>query len=156
MPTSKALELAKEEGLDLVEVSPNATPPVVKIMDWGKFRYEQQKQKSKPQRTEVKGIRLGIKIGAHDLETKLRLAEKFLTKKDKVRFQVRFKGREIVHKELGQALLQRVIEGLAESGEVEQAPEFTGRDLYLTIAPISHLKKKLINKENDNAENKNS
>lgn len=156
MPTSKALELAKEEGLDLVEVSPNAVPPVVKIMDWGKFRYEQQKQKSRPQRTEVKGIRLGIKIGIHDLETKLRLAEKFLEKKDKVRFQVRFKGREIVHKELGQALLQKVIEKLAEAGEVEQAPEFTGRDLYLTISPISKVNKKMIKKENNNAENQDS
>ena len=148
------MELAKEEGLDLVEVSPNTTPPVVKIIDWGKFRYEQQKQKSKPQRIEVKGIRLGIKIGIHDLKTKLRLAERFLSKKDKVRFQVRFKGREIVHKELGEVLLQKVIESLSASAEVEQAPEFTGRDLYMTLAPISKAKKHIINqKEQINAEN---
>ncbi len=125
-------------------------------MDWGKFRYEQQKQKTKPQKIEVKGIRLGIKIGAHDLETKLRLAEKFLLKRDKVRFQVRFRGREIVHKELGLALLQKIREKMAESGEVEQEPEFTGRDLFMTLAPSKSLKRKIIEKGKEDAENQNS
>lgn len=155
MPTSKALEIAKEEGFDLVEVSPNTTPPVVKIMDWGKFRYEQQKQKTKSQKIEIKGIRLGIKIGAHDLETKLRLAEKFLSKGYKVRFQVRFKGREIVHKELGLALLQNIREKMIDSGDVEQEPEFTGRDLFMTLTPSKHIKRRITEKGKENAENKN-
>lgn len=159
MPTSKALEMAQEEDLDLIEVSPNTIPPVVKILDWGKYKYEQQKQKTKQKSIEVKGIRLGIKIGEHDLATKLRLAEKFLNNKDKVRFQLRFKGREVVHKELGSILLQKVIERLSEVSEVEQQPEFTGRDMIMVLAPISGKKKEdqvKVKKEENNAENQNS
>ncbi len=160
MPTAKALELAKEEGLDLLEVSPNATPPVVKILDWGKFRYEQEKQKTKQKNTEIKGIRLGIKIGEHDLSTKLKLAEKFLLKKDKVKFQLRFKGREVVHKELGERLLGQIIERLAEVSEVEQAPQFTGRDMLMVLIPKSGNKKKEsqdnISEEKENAENQDA
>ena len=136
MPTSKALEIAKNEGLDLIEVSPNTLPPVVKVLDWGKFKYEQQKQKTKQKTVDVKGIRLGIKIGEHDLVTKLKLAEKFLNKRDKVRFQLRFKGREIVHKELGLNLLNKIIERMAEVSEVEQPPESTGRDMILSLIHI--------------------
>lgn len=157
MPTAKALILAKEEDLDLIEVSPNTNPPVTKILDWGKFRYEQQKQKTKQKTVEVKGIRLGVKIGEHDLSTKLRLAEKFLTNRDKVRFQLRFKGREVVHKDLGQILLQKIIERLDEVSEVEQQPEFTGRDMIMVLAPISGKKKEdKIKKEDNNAENQDS
>lgn len=157
MPTVKALDLAKEEGLDLIEVSPNTIPPVVKILDWGKFRYEQQKQKTKQKTTEVKGIRLGVKIGEHDLATKLRLAEKFLANKDKVRFQLRFKGREVVHRDLGLKLLEKIIERLSEVSEVEQQPEFTGRDMIMTVAPLAGKKKEdKIKKEDNNAEDQNS
>jgi translation initiation factor IF-3 len=152
MPTLQALEIAKEEGLDLIEISPNAAPPVAKVLDWGKFRYEQQKQKSKQQKVEVKGIRLGIKIGQHDLETKLALAKKFLSRKDKVRFQLRFKGREVVHRELGEKLLQGVIERLSEVAKVEQPPEFTGRDMIMVLASKANNKKRE-NQDNKGKEN---
>jgi translation initiation factor IF-3 len=160
MPTTKALNLAREEGLDLLEVSPNATPPVVKILDWGKFRYEQEKQKTKQKTVEIKGIRLGVKIGEHDLNTKLKLAEKFLLKKDKVKFQLRFKGREVVHKELGERLLNQIIERLSSVSEVEQAPQFTGRDMLMVLIPSTTNKKKEgmdnLSEEVKNAENQNS
>lgn len=131
--------MADEVGLDLVEISPNAVPPVAKILDWGKYKYEQQKQqqkqKSKQKQIEVKGIRLGIKISEHDLTTKLKSAEKFLAKEDKVKFQVRFKGREIAHKDLGEALLKTIIERLTEIATVEQAPTSQGRDMFMVVAP---------------------
>ncbi len=139
VPTSTALAMAEEVGLDLVEVSPNAAPPVAKILDWGKYKYEQQKQqakaKAKQKTTELKGIRLGVKIGAHDLDTKLKNAEKFLGKDDKVKFALRFRGREIVHKELGEKILLNVAERLSEISEVEQKPTFAGREMTLIVAP---------------------
>jgi translation initiation factor IF-3 len=139
VPTSTARAMAEEVGLDLVEVSPNAVPPVAKILDWGKYRYEQQKQqakaKAKQKTTELKGIRLGVKIGAHDLDTKLRNAEKFLGKDDKVKFALRFRGREIVHKELGEKILLTVADRLSEISEVEQKPTFAGREMTLIVAP---------------------
>lgn len=139
VPTARALQMADEAGLDLVEVSPNAVPPVAKILDWGKYRYELQKQiqkqKAKQKVIEVKGIRLGIKISEHDLQTKLKSAEKFLSKEDKVKFQVRFKGREITHKELGENLLKSISERLSEIGEIEQPPSSQGRDMFMVIAP---------------------
>lgn len=153
MPTSVALNKAKEEGLDLVEVSPNSKPPVAKILDWGKYRYEQQKSRAKQKVIEVKGIRLGIKIGEHDLDTKLRLAEKFLEKRNKVRFQLRFKGREIVHKDLGVSLMEKVTERLSDIAEMEQKPEFTGRDMITIFAPIANKTKKMEEKGASNAEN---
>lgn len=137
--TTEAIEKAKEAGLDLVEVSPNAVPPVAKIMDWGKFRYEQQKQqqkaKAKQKTQELKTIRLGVKIGQHDLDTKLRTAEKFLDHGDKVKFQLRFRGREVVHKELGEKILLGIAETLVEKTEVEQVPTFAGREMTLVVAP---------------------
>lgn len=147
MPTRKALDLAKEEGLDLIEVSPMAVPPVVKILDWGKYRYEQEKQRPRQKSLEVKGIRLGVKIGEHDLSTKLNMAEKFLVKRHKVKFQLRFKGREVVHKDLGLNLLNNVIERLKEISEVEQPPEFAGRDMTLVLAPKSAKHKDEVNQE---------
>ena len=139
VPTREAIEKAKEAGLDLVEVSPNAVPPVAKILDWGKYRYEQQKQqqkaKSKQRTQELKTIRLGVKIGSHDLETKLRTATKFLEHGDKVKFQLRFRGREVVHKELGEKILLNVAEALLEKAEVEQAPIFAGREMTLVVGP---------------------
>jgi translation initiation factor IF-3 len=135
----EALRLADEAGLDLVEVSPNASPPVAKIIDWGKYRYEQQKQlqkqKAKQKTVEVKGIRLGVKIGENDLNTKLKMAIKFLEKEDKVKFQLRFKGREIVHKELGINLLNSVAEKLAEYSQIEQPATFSGREVSLVLSP---------------------
>lgn len=137
--TRSAIDMAKEASLDLVEVSPNAVPPVAKIMDWGKYRYEQQKQqqkaKSKQKTQELKTIRLGVKIGAHDLETKLRTASKFIEHGDKVKFQLRFRGREVVHKELGEKILLGIAETLADRTDVEQAPTFAGREMTLVVAP---------------------
>jgi translation initiation factor IF-3 len=136
---AKALELAEEAGLDLVEVSPNAKPPVVKIIDWGKYQYEiqkqQQKQKAKQKTIEVKGIRLGIKISEHDLTTKLRATEKFLAKQNKVRFQLRFRGREVAHKEIGERILNSIADRLSEVADVEQQPIFAGREMTLIVAP---------------------
>ncbi len=139
MSITEALRQAEEVGLDLVEISPNATPPVAKIIDWGKYRYEQQKiqqkQKAKQKTVEVKGIRLGVKIGENDLNTKLKMATKFLEKDDKVKFQLRFKGREIVHKELGVKLLNSVAEKLAEYAVIEQPATFSGREVSLVLSP---------------------
>ena len=139
VPTRQAIEMAKEAGLDLVEVSPNAVPPVAKIMDWGKYRYEQQKQmqkaKAKQKTTELKTIRLGVKIGSNDLNTKLRTAEKFLDHEDKVKFQLRFRGREVVHKELGEKILLSIIETFGEKIEVEQMPTFMGKEMTIVVAP---------------------
>jgi len=137
--TRSAIDMAKEASLDLVEVSPNAVPPVAKIMDWGKYRYEQQKQqqkaKSKQKTQELKTIRLGVKIGSHDLETKLRTASKFIEHGDKVKFQLRFRGREVVHKELGEKILLGIAETLSAQTDVEQAPTFAGREMTLVVAP---------------------
>lgn len=137
--TREAMEMASEAGLDLVEVSPNATPSVAKIMDWGKYKYElqkqQQKAKAKQKTTELKTIRLGVKIGQHDLDTKLRTAEKFIDHEDKVKFQLRFRGREVVHKELGEKILLGIIETLSEKTEVEQMPAFAGREMTIVLAP---------------------
>lgn len=137
--TREAISMAEEAGLDLVEISPNAVPPVAKILDWGKYKYEQQKQqqkaKSKQKVTEIKGIRLGVKIGENDLATKLKNAEKFILKEDKVKFQLRFRGREIVHKDLGKKLLDNVAERLSEIADVEQVPSFAGREMTMVVAP---------------------
>lgn len=139
VPTKEALVLAEEAGLDLVEVSPNVVPPVCRIMDWGKYRYEQQKQqqkaKAKQKTTELKTIRLGVKIGPNDLATKLKAAVKFLDHGDKVKFQLRFRGREVVHKELGEKILLSIIETLADKIDVEQMPTFAGREMTLQVAP---------------------
>lgn len=137
--TREALVLAEEAGLDLVEVSPNVVPPVARIMDWGKYRYEQQKlqqkAKAKQKTTELKTIRLGVKIGPNDLATKLKAAQKFLDHGDKVKFQLRFRGREVVHKELGEKILLSIVETFGEKIEVEQMPTFAGREMTLVVAP---------------------
>ena len=139
MSTAEALRMAEEVGLDLVEVSPNTVPPVAKILDFGKYKYEQQKQqqkaRAKQKTSELKGIRLGVKIGEHDLDTKLRNAEKFIAKGDKVKFQLRFRGREVVHKELGERLLLAVAARLETTTEVEQKPTFAGREMTLVLVP---------------------
>lgn len=133
------MEIAEEAGLDLVEVSPNTTPPVAKVIDWGKYQYEiqkqQAKQKAKQKTIEVKGIRLGIKISEHDLNTKLKATERFLAKQNKVRFQLRFKGREVSHKEIGEKILNSVASKLSEIADIEQPPTFSGREMTLIVSP---------------------
>ncbi len=133
----QALEAAQAAGLDLVEISPNTSPPVAKIIDWGKYQYqktkEQQKARSKNKSGDMKQIRLGLKIGAHDLDIKLRKVRKFLEQGHKVRLTVVFKGREMAHKELGFEMIKRVQSLLGDDVVTEQEPNLAGRNLSITI-----------------------
>lgn len=137
--TEEALRLARERGLDLVEVQPNATPPVCRIMDYGKYRYEEsrrERESRKRQKTiEVKEIRLRPRIDTHDLETKVRQIQQFLADGAKVKVTVLFRGREIVYQELGERVLQKVLELLGARAVVEQAPHLEGRTLVMFLAP---------------------
>lgn len=121
-----------------MEVSPNADPPVCKILDYGKYRYEQEKklQKSKKaqKNQEIKGIRLSVKIGQNDFDTKLKKAKGFIEKGDKVQLQLRFKGREMAHKDLGEKVLRSFVEGIGEV-TVEQEPKMLGRGMNMVVAP---------------------
>lgn len=131
--------IAEQAGLDLAEIAPNAAPPVAKVIDWGKYRYEQTKQEARNRKnqkqTEVKQIRMGLKIGEHDIDVKLKNARKFLEEGNSVKLTVRFRGREITHPELGQALLQRVVGKIDDIAEQDQAPSQTGRDLSMLVRP---------------------
>ncbi len=134
-----ALRMARERDLDLVEVAANARPPVCRIMDYGKYKYEyskrQRKAKQKAHQTHLKEVKMGVKIGDHDLQTKLNKAREFLEKRDKVKFTVRFRGREIVHKELGEDLLRRAQQELADVAVVEVPIRLEGRFLSTLVAP---------------------
>ena len=140
MPTNRALALAVEKGLDLVEVAPTAVPPVARILDYGQYKYELQKrereQKKKQKSQTFKEVRLAVKIDVHDLQTKARRAAEFLDKGDRVKVTVRFRGREISHANLGRDLLVRVADLLAEHGSVERQPLLEGRSMYIVMAPI--------------------
>ena len=139
-----ALLMAEERGFDLVEVAPNALPPVCRIMDYGKFRYEQSKKERdarKNQRVvEIKEIRLEPKTGEHDLDVKSRKARKFLLEGDKVKFNLRFRGREIYHSEIGRAVLEQMAETLRDVAVVEQQPLMEGKVLSLLVAPNAKAK----------------
>jgi translation initiation factor IF-3 len=131
--------IARERGLDLVEVGPNSSPPVCRLMDYGRYRYEQSR-KERDQRknqhvTRVKEVRVEPKIGEHDLETKGRQAERFLKSGDKVKLSVLFRGRSITHPELGRDLLQRLSEQLSDVGVVEQGARMEGRTMTMYMAP---------------------
>ncbi|MDG1661017.1 translation initiation factor IF-3 [Winogradskyella sp.] len=138
-PTRKALAIADEQGLDLVEISPNAKPPVCKVMDYKKFLYEQKKRekalKSKATKVVVKEIRFGPQTDDHDYEFKKKHAEKFLKEGAKLKAFVFFKGRSIVFKEQGQILLLRLAQDLEEFGKVEQMPKLEGKRMIMFIAP---------------------
>ncbi|MGN6483108.1 MAG: translation initiation factor IF-3 [Thermomicrobiales bacterium] len=140
IPTRDALEMARERGLDLVEVAPNAVPPVCRLMDYGKFRYEQSRKERESRKsqhvTRVKEVRIEPKIGDHDLETKGRQAAKFLEAGDKVKISVLFRGRSITHPELGRELLDQLQEQLKEIGTVEQTPRMEGRTMTMYLAPV--------------------
>lgn len=143
MKTKDALELAYSMGLDLVEVAPNANPPVVKIMDYGKFKYEEkkrQKEARKKMAGELKEISLRPNIDPHDLEVKLRKIREFLEDGHRVKITVFFRGREIVHKERGVKLLDKIVEELQELGVVDVAPSMEGNRLSLRLRPISKKK----------------
>jgi|SRR5690554_2367355 len=137
--TREALLRAEEVGLDLVEVQPNADPPVCKIMDFGKYKYEQQKRAAearKKQKTiEVKEIKMRPNIDEHDYGVKMRSVMKFLNEGDKVKVTMRFRGREMAHQELGLALLNRVREEVGDLAKVEQFPRMEGRQMTMVIAP---------------------
>ncbi|MBO9340600.1 MAG: translation initiation factor IF-3 [Roseiflexus sp.] len=139
-----ALSMAEERGLDLVEVAPNAVPPVCRILDYGKFRYEQSKKEREARKNqkqvEVKQIRLEPKTNEHDLEVKAKQARRFLLEGDKVKFNLRFRGREIFHQEIGLEMLERMAEELRDISIVEQRPTMEGRVLTLLLAPNQKAK----------------
>jgi len=162
VPISEALNIARDQGYDLAEISPDADPPVCKLLDWGKYLYEQDKQAAKnrkKQRTiEVKQVRMGLKIGQHDIEVKQRAARKFLEAGDKVKLTARFKGREMARPDLGQVVLMKFFEGLADIAIIEQAPSMTGRDMSLVINLSKQalaLSKQSDLKDKENAQDQN-
>ncbi len=137
--TPAAIEMAEDVGLDLVEVSPNADPPVCKILDYGKLKYETQKKKAearKKQRTiDVKEIKMRPGIDHHDYDVKMRSINRFLGDGDKVKVTLRFRGREMVHQNLGMKVLERVRADLEEIAKVEQFPKMEGRQMTMVMAP---------------------
>lgn len=137
MPTEQALQMAREGDLDLVEVAPTERPPVCRIMDFGKFKYQLKKKASKnhhPQQ-KIKEIRVWPKTGDHDIEVKVNHAREFLAHKDKVIVTVVFRGRELAHIEEGQKVVKHVIESLADVGKIESAPSQQGKRISCVIAP---------------------
>ncbi|WP_338191224.1 translation initiation factor IF-3 [Aerococcus viridans] len=137
----EALDKAEQVELDLVLVSPNAKPPVARIMDYGKYRYEQQRkereQRQNQKQVNLKEVRLSPTIEKNDFDTKLRQARKFLEKGDKVKASIRFRGRAITHKEIGREVLERFAEELKDVAEVEQRPKMEGRSMFLQMAPTA-------------------
>ena len=137
MTRQEALKIAEEAGVDLVEISPNADPPVAKVVDWGKFQYQKMKEQQKNRRsnkaTELKQMRFGLKIGANDLEIKLRKIRGFLLEGHKVKILIFFRGREMAHKELGYVLIDKVMAQLEEDAILEQKPVMAGRNLSIVI-----------------------
>ena len=140
MQLKQAIQLAKDEGLDLIEISPKANPPVCKIMDMGKYKYDLQKKanqaKKKQKTVSLKEIKLRPGTEAHDYNFKIKNAKKFITKGDKVKFTVKFKGREMQHTELGKDLMDRIIEETKDIAKIESKPKFEGRQMVMIIQPI--------------------
>jgi translation initiation factor IF-3 len=136
----RGIELAEAAGLDLVEISPNANPPVCKIMDFGKFKYEQQKRESEARKKqkiiEVKEVKFRPGTDTNDYDVKMRNVYKFLANGDKVKITLRFRGREMAHLNLGRELLERVAEDVKEEGKVENMPKMEGRQMIMMIGPL--------------------
>nr|WP_240608146.1 translation initiation factor IF-3 [Pararhodobacter oceanensis] len=136
---AQGLQLAQEAGLDLVEISPNAAPPVCKIMDFGKFKYEQQKREAearKKQKTiDIKEVKFRPGTDTHDYDVKMRNVFKFLEDGDKVKVTLRFRGREMAHQQLGAELLRKIAADVAEIGKVENMPKLEGRQMVMMIGP---------------------
>ena len=158
LTTDKALEMATEKGLDLVEVAPSANPPVCRLLNYGKFRYEatrKEREARKASKTKsnnsVREVRMKTRIGDHDREAKTRLVKRLLTEGSKVRVSVMFRGREVQHPQIGMALLKNVAEDLQEDALLEKAPSFEGRFLAMILAPSPSLKKKKNNREPESA-----
>ncbi len=139
MSVDEALERAEQVGLDLVEVAPGAKPPVVRIMDYGKYKYQQKKRtaeaRKKSSRVELKEVKLRPKTDEHDFMTKVRRAREFLDDDDKVKVTIMFRGREITHPEIARTMLDRVAELLSDIAQVEQSPRMEGRNMTLFLAP---------------------
>lgn len=139
LATFEAIRKAEESGLDLVEISPTARPPVCKIMDYGKYKYEQQKKKHEQKKhqivVKIKEIKMRAATDEHDFQTKLRHIKRFLDEGDKVKISIRFRGREMAHVDLGQERMKRVIEEVRGVGEVESFPKMEMRQLFMMLAP---------------------
>lgn len=144
MSKSEALAAAEQAELDLVEISPQADPPVAKIIDWGKFNYQRTKQlqrnKKNAKVSELKQIRTGLKISDHDLEVKAKKVREFLEEGHKVKYTLRFRGRELAHKEVGFTLAQKIIDSFGETIVVDQQPAFAGKQLTFVIRRSQHAK----------------
>ena len=136
----EAISKAKDENLDLIEIAPNARPPVCKIMDMGKYKYDQQKKlnkaKKKQKKIELKEIKLRPVTEVHDYTFKIKNAQKFLSKGDKVKFTIKFKGRELQHSNLGDELMQKIKTDMEKLGKVELQPKFDGKQMIMIIQPI--------------------
>ena len=139
MYTREAFEQAQEVGLDLVEISPNAAPPIVKILDYGKYKYQEQKKaaeaRKKQKVVEVKELKYRPMIDDHDYDVKMRAMQRFFEEGDKVKVTLRFRGREMAHQELGTRLLNRVKEDVTKIAKVEMEPRFEGRQMIMILAP---------------------
>lgn len=137
MSLGEALDIAQKAGVDLVEISPKANPPVAKIVDWGKYQYQKMKEQQKARRNnkanELKQMRFGLKIGSNDLEIKLRKIRAFLSDGHKVKILIFFRGREIAHKNLGYDLIDKMMEQLKDEATLEQKPTMAGRNLSIVI-----------------------
>src|SRR3954471_25079403 len=144
LDTAKAVNLALEVGLDLVEVAPNATPPVCRIMDFGKYVYEEQKKHSHSKATgsKIKEIEFTARIEQHDFETKLRHAEEFLDHGNKVKMRLKFRGREMAHTELGFDVMKRAVNELASMGHPDADPKLIGRNIHVMLTPLPPNKRK--------------
>ncbi len=156
VPISEALKIANEQGYDLAEISPSADPPVCKLLDWGKYLYEQDKQaaknRKKQRNIEVKQVRMGLKIGQHDIEVKQRAARKFLEGGNKVKITARFKGREMARPDLGEVVLMNFFENLSDIAVIEQKPTMSGRDMSIVVNMTKQASaKSKQSKEEDNA-----
>lgn len=139
LPIEEAIALAESAGLDLVEVSPGAEPPVCKLLDYGKFKYQQQKKKNEAKKkqkvVEIKEIKMRPNIDQHDYDVKLRAMRRFFEEGDKVKVTLRFRGREMAHQERGMDLLKRVMEDFEDMAKVEAAPKSEGRQMMMVLAP---------------------
>ena len=140
LSTQEAINIAKQEGLDLIEISPNANPPVCKIIDIGKYKYDQQKKAHKAKKKQkvmnLKEIKLRPVTEIHDYNFKIKNAQRFLTKGDKVKFTVQFRGREMQHTDLGYDLMKRITDDTASLGKIEVKPKFEGRQIIMIIHPL--------------------
>ena len=138
--TNEAISMAKNQGLDLIEIAANANPPVCKIMDMGKFKYDAQKKankaKKKQKKIDLKEIKLRPVTEVHDYSFKIKNAQKFLSKGDKVKFTIRFKGRELQHKHLGNELMEKIKADILSLGKIELHPKFDGKQMIMVIQPL--------------------